>query len=352
MSRHVARFLIVLGITLASLTLDAPITAATQPGHNGRIAFMRWNGSGFPDLWTANPDLSHQVQVTSGYGAGFPAWSPDGTRIAFSSGRCDPDPEDGVEIQDIFTIRADGSDLRKITPSVGDTEKPTWSPDGRWLAFSTDAGNYPAGQGIYVIPSDGSAPMRMVTPKPEGTFWSELARFSPDGRKLLFTAYRGANEVRNVRQEKLAGFEFALFVVGIDGSGLRQLTPWGLYAGDGDWSPDGSRIVFQSSPPHLGHIQHVMIVDADGQHLRSLTQDHGLTGLSSSDQSPWYEESFNPVWSPDGTRIMFVHASYTPEVGFNAGLQTMNPDGSDRRWVSDGHGEEHQPDWGTAPLAR
>jgi len=350
MSRHATRLVLATAVTAAALTVNATVATATHPGLNGRIAFMRFDESGSSNLWTANPDLTGQVQLTSGYAAGFPAWSPDGARIAFSSGRSDPDPDDGVEIQDIFTIRADGTDLRQITSSVGDSEKPSWSPDGRWLAFSTDAGDYPAGQGIYVIPSDGSGPMRMVTPKPAGTFWSELARFSPDGTKILFTAYRGANPVQNVRQDKLAGFQVALFVVGTNGSGLRQITPWGLYAEDADWSPDGSQLVFESAPPHLGHIRNVMIVDADGQHVRNLTLDHGITGLSASDGSVRYEESFNPVWSPDGTRIMFVHQRFTSATGFDAGLQTMAPDGSDRRWASADHAAEHQPDWGTAPL--
>ena len=72
--------------------------------------------------------------------------------------------------------------------------------------------------------------------------------------------------------------------------------------------------------------------------------------FSNSDISLRFEESFNAVWAPDGTKILFVHAGYTPESGFALGLQTMNPDGSGREWVSDQHTGEHQPDWGTAPL--
>jgi Tol biopolymer transport system component len=93
-----------------------------------------------------------------------------------------------------------------------------------------------------------------------------------------------------------------------------------------------------------------MVMDADGRHLQDLTHDHGATGFSRSDQSPWYEESFNAVWSPDGKKILFVHVSYRLETGFAFGLQSMNADGSGRAWVSDEHGFEHQPDWGTAPL--
>jgi Tol biopolymer transport system component len=336
-------------VAVVAIATVATPAAATFPGSNGRITFMREDADGIPQVWTANPDLTHQVQVTAARGGFSPAWSPDGRRIAFQR-NTDPDPSDGQEIQDIFTMRADGTDVRQITPSIGDSEKPAWSPDGRWLVFSADAGNYPDGQGIYLIPSDGSGPMRMLTPKPDGTFFAELPRLSPDGSQVVFTAYRGANFVQNPRQEKLAGFESALFVVRIDATGIHQLTPWGTNALDPDWSPDGTRIVFAGQPPHLGNVGDVLVVDADGRHLQELTHDHGATGFSRSDQSPWYEESFNAVWSPDGTKILFVHASYRPETGFALGLQSMNADGSGRAWVSDGHGFEHQPDWGSAPL--
>jgi Tol biopolymer transport system component len=336
-------------VALVAIASVASPAAATYAGVNGRITFMRDDGDGNMQVWTANPDLSRQVQVTA-TGGGFPAWSPDGTRIAFQR-NTDPDPTDDLEIQDIFTMRADGTDVRQVTPSIGDSEKAAWSPNGRWLVFSSDAGN-PDGQGIYLIPSDGSGPMRMLTPKPDGTFFAELPRFSPDGSQVVFTAYRGANFVLNPRQEKLAGFDSALFVVRIDGTDVRQLTPWGIGAGDADWSPDGRRIVFAGQPPHLGNVGDVMVMDADGRHLQDLTNDHGATGFSRSDQSPWYEESFNAVWSPDGTKILFVHASYRPETAFALGLQSMNPDGSGRAWISGGQGFEHQPDWGTAPLIR
>jgi Tol biopolymer transport system component len=348
MPRHALRSGAALVATLIALTAPAAPAAATYPGVNGRISFMRDDADGVSQVWTANPNLTHQVQVTSA-GAGFATWSPDGSRIAFQR-NTDPDPTDDQEIQDVFTMRADGSDVRQVTPSIGDSEKPAWSPDGRWLAFSTDAGNYPDGQGIYLIRSDGSGSMRMLAHHPAGTFFAELPEFSPDGSSVVFTAYRGANLVANPRQEKLAGFQFAVFVVGIDGSGVRQLTPWGIYAGAADWSPDGRRIAFESRPPHPANLGDVMVIDADGSHLRNLTQDHGGTGSGQVEDSLWYEESFNPAWSPDGTRIVFTHASFTAEDGFRLGLQAMDPDGTSRHWVGDGTGFEHDPDWGTAAL--
>jgi Tol biopolymer transport system component len=334
-------------LALAAFSLAAGPVSATPPGTNGRIAFMRFDQDGDFQVWAANPDLSQQVQLTSGPSdAWFPSWSPDGTRIAFSSHRTDPDPDDAVEVMDVFTMRADGTDVRQVTDSVGFSSTPAWSPDGRWLVISADRADYPRSQGIYIVPSDGSAPPRRLTTLPDGSGWQELARFSPDGSRIVFSEYRSGHETR---RGQWVGEQAALFTVRPDGTELTQVTPWGIHATDADWSPDGRRLVFGAQPTHLGNIGDVGIVDADGTHLRDLTGDHGLTGIGNPN-AVWYEESFNPAWSPDGKTIIFVHARYTAADGFAMGLQVMNPDGSGRHWVATPPAEEHQPDWGTAPL--
>ena len=129
-----------------------------------------------------------------------------------------------------------------------------------------------------------------------------------------------------------------------DGSGARRITPWEISAADADWSPDGRRLVFAARLASNQYIQSIAVVDVDGKHLRALTNGDGLTGDGDAVR---YQESFNSVWSPDGTKILFVRASYTVTDGFTQGLMTMRPDGSHLAWVSDVHGEEHQPEWGT-----
>ena len=346
MPRHARRTVAALVSTLILAAATTTSVVAQWPGDNGRIAFMRFDADGIFQVWVANPDMTHQVQLTHGTDDGwFPTWSPDGTRIAFSSYRTDPDLDDGIEIHDVFTMRPDGTDVRQITDSRGYNGKPSWSPDGRWLLFDSDRGDYPRSQGIYIVPSDGSGPPRRVTSLPAGSVWQELARFSPDGSRIVFDEVRGGHETRNGR---FVGEQAALFTVRADGSGLRQVTPWGLHAGDPDWSPDGQRLVFAGQPTHVGNIGDIYVVDADGKHLTDVTKDHGLTGFG-RESSFWYEESFNPAWSPDGSKLIFVHASFTAEDGFVMGLQTMNPDGSDRAFISANPAEEHQPDWGALP---
>lgn len=65
---------------------------ATHPGTNGRIAFLRWDADGVAQMWPANPDLIATRWLTHGaVNSGWPAWSPDGSRITFDSDRFDPD---------------------------------------------------------------------------------------------------------------------------------------------------------------------------------------------------------------------------------------------------------------------
>ena len=350
MLRHAHRMLAAASFALLVAASAVAPAAATFPGTNGRITFMRFDEGGRFQVWAANPDMTGQVQLTHGpdWDGWFPSWSPDGSRIAFSSSHEDPDPFGGEEIHDVYTMKADGSDIRLITDSRGYSGKPSWSPDGRWLVFDADRDDYPASQGIYAIRSDGSGGLRRITSLPSPSAWQELARFSPDGSRLLFDEVRGGTELRNRFEGRLVGEAAALFTVRFDGSNLRQITPWGIHGGDGDWSPDGKQIVFSGQPSHQGNIGDVLVVNADGTHLKDLTDDVGFTGPA-KDATVRYGESFNAAWSPDGRTIVFVHASYTAANGFHMGLQTMRPDGSGRAWLSEG--EEHQPDWGPAPAA-
>ena len=347
MSRHARRTLTAMLLTLALAALATGTVAANFPGRNGQITFQRFDADGHFQIWAANSDLSHQRQITTGpSSSGFPAWSPASSRIAFQSDRTDPNLGDDIEIQDIFTMRPDGTDVRKITDSLGDSEKPAWSPDGRWLLFAADRADYPRSMGIYIVRSDGSSPPRRLTTLPAGSVWQELARFSPDGQSIEYTEYRN---VPGNQPDDPPIEQSALFIVRADGSHARRITPWALHAADADWSPDGRRLVFAPGPAANDYIQSVMVVDADGEHLRALTHGDGISGDGNDVR---YQESFNAVWSPDGTRILFVRASYTVADGFTMGLMTMRPDGSRQAFVSEVHGEEHQPEWGTLPLLR
>ena len=113
------RLLLIALIAAGPVALGPGTALATQPGVNGLLTYMRFDDDNLRSSMSPIP-MTHEVQLTSGVNdAWFPAWSPDSKRIAFSSGRTDPDPNDGIEIHDVFTMLADGSDVRQITDSPG-----------------------------------------------------------------------------------------------------------------------------------------------------------------------------------------------------------------------------------------
>jgi TolB protein len=122
-----------------------------------RIAYASWIPGGFNrDIFLMNADGSSQVNLTQSPGVeGFPAWSPDGTVIAFDS-------DSGTDSQ-IYLIRPDGSGIQQLTNSPEFNQHPAWSPDGRKVAFvSTRDGN----DEVYVMNADGSGQIN-ITNDPE-----------------------------------------------------------------------------------------------------------------------------------------------------------------------------------------
>jgi Tol biopolymer transport system component len=158
--------------------------------------------------------------------------------------------------------------------------------------------------------------------------------WSPDGTELAFTADNdNGKRFKPVRGQ-------ALFVIGVDGKGLRRLTPWNLEAGgELDWSPDGSEILFRTITvasddlgPSYGDIY---TIHPDGTGLRRLT--HLVTGVELGS------------YSPDGKEIVFttnVDATPGPASGF-PDVFTMDADGAHMKHVTRTKNWEGMPDWGT-----
>ena len=195
------------------------------------------------------------------------AWSPDGTKIAFWTTR-DLNAE-------IYVMNADGSGATNVSNHALDDRYPVWSPDGSKIAFVR--GNQladPSSIEIYVMDADGS---NQVNVSNNPGFDLEPV-FSPDGTKLLFRerADGGSN----------------VMLVDVSGANLTRLTDTpGASNFLASWSPNGSRIVFVSSRDDLvnGDLQ-VYVMDANGGNQTRLTSVSNNT---------------RPAWSPDGTRIAF-----------------------------------------------
>lgn len=339
-----------LGLAVAA-TLCATTAVATPPGVNGRIAYMSRDAGDHWQVWTANPDLSHRHQITTGdHDNAWAVWSPDGSRLAFDSARLAP--EANGERTEIFTMDPDGTAVQQVTGLGGFAYEPAWSPDGSLIAFSSDGGDYPAAQGIYLVRPDGTGLRRILTlpldvPK---AVWLDAPRISPDGRHVAYTFIRGGKDTKH----RWVGEVDSLWVADIDGGNAHMIVPWGTHVGDADWSPDGSRLVFETTQQHLGNAASVMMVNADGSGLHAVTRDVGIVGIGTfrGNGSPTafqVQTSYDPVWSPDGTTIMFTHGSFDASGGGD-GVQVIHPDGTGQAYVSEVGLSAHQIDWGTAPL--
>jgi Tol biopolymer transport system component len=213
-----------------------------------------------PDIYVMDADGSDQIRLTQRpSGNRSPAWSPDGSRIAFVSYR------DGND--DIYVMDADGSNQTRLTRDPSGGWSPAWSPDGSRIAFeSYRDGN----DDIYVMDADGSNQTRL-TRDPSGD-WSPA--WSPDGSRIAFVSYRDGND--------------DIYVMDADGSNQTRLTQNSAWDWSPAWSPDGSRIAFLSDRDGNNDIY---VMDAGGSNQTRLTRDP--SGVSSL------------AWSPDGSRIAF-----------------------------------------------
>jgi Tol biopolymer transport system component len=308
------------GALVAAATLTATLAGSSQatlPGQDGRIAYMVKDRAGHWQVWVANSDLSGAKKLTHGrYDSGWPVWSPNGKRLAFDSNRTDHTPNNARHVNDVFVMKPDGSSVKKLTDSKGVSGDTAWSPNGSLVAFDADRGNRNGFSAIYVMSANGHK-IRRIT-KPARPLSDYEPRFSPDGTHLVFARARGTAD----------NAPAALFTVRLNGSRLHRLTAFTLHVGASDWSPNGKQIVFEAYPS--GPYGDIYVVDATGGTPVNLT--HDTTGQA------------DPVWSPDGEKILFLDNGFVNGVG-RTGLATMNPDGTQRKYLSSRNIEAHQPDW-------
>jgi TolB protein len=310
------RSAIFLAVIAAALAPPGP-AEATFPGKNGKIAFDRFDPAQRRfEITTMNADgtgvTSLELEGTQ------PAWSADGSKIAFSAGS-------SGQGQGISIANSDGTGLIKLTEGAADDRHPTWSPDGKWIAFARyeEETDYQ----LYIIGTDGKDLRRV---RPSGLEWALDPDWSPDGSKIAFFG-----------PGKHPGYIVDypdIYTVRPDGAGLAKVTDDPGDDEDSAWSPDGSRIAFVSLRDSSYEARwHIYSVAADGT---------GVTRLSFGDAN-----EIEPAWSPDGTKIAFtVYGDVFPRpFGYN--IYTMNPDGSARTALTTSGGDE-DPDWQPIPAPR
>jgi Tol biopolymer transport system component len=346
-TRRTNRSRLRLGAVLAAFgllcTLGLPSVSATTPGHNGRIAFKgyldadRSTGA----IFTVRPDGTHRRQIT------FPAadtvddqpdWSPDGTLVAFR--RCAPET-----VCAVYTVRRDGTHLHRLTapchataPDIetkcADESEVAFLPDGRHVVLTRATGRvyeFPNGEGFIehsdiVIRRLTGGPDRVVLRSRPFAGDNVQMVASPDGTRIAFL------RDNSPATEPAGGI--ALFVMRVDGSHRRRITPWSLRAGDHpDWSPNGRWILFRS--PDNGDFldSQLYVIHPDGHDLRQITHLSAETELLSSS------------FSPDGTAITYAQRGRDglPDI-FTQQLRS-----GEARQVTSTALWESAPDWGPQP---
>lgn len=300
--------------------IHAPAQAKVA-GRNGQIVFVRAAGIG-PVTFRVNSRGHHRRRLFPG-SSDNPRWSPDGRSVAI-----EVDPFAAVIVNvETGSHRA----LPQPDPSIGTGCFWAWSPDRTRLACAGAGITDPKLNGIYTIRSADGGGLERVTSNRGG---ADLpSDFSPDGRSIVFT--------RSDRQGNVLG----LFVVRVNGTGLRQLTPPGMIVteAEGSWSPNGRQIVFAARPGPDNRLA-VWVINANGSGLRRIPIEPRCGGAFSNVNSIG---CFSPRWSPDGTMIVFAQSSKGATV---TNVYTVEASGGPVFQVTHS-GRDDNPDWGAEDAA-
>jgi Tol biopolymer transport system component len=281
------------------------------------------------EIWLMDGDGAHQtrlIEARDGAMAWNAAWSPDGTRLAYTRLILGARPPVGIPDEaDIWIAGADGGDAHALVEGPGWQWIPHWSPDGEWIVYTDEpeggpwAEPGPAGLGgggilgtgfgfgspnpvrtyadIWRVRADGTGSPERITNEPGD---DRAATFSPDGTLLAFDSTRAGGT--------------DIFVMDGDGSNARQLTFSHGFTWGATWSPDGSAIAFNT---WRSDNQDIYRMDTDGGNEKRLTTEPG--------------EELEPSWSPDGTRIAFRRISDAPD---GDGIWSIAADGTDEQLLS------------------
>jgi Tol biopolymer transport system component len=282
---------------LAALAM-AGAALSTTSGRNGRIMYQQ-EVNGRSQLFTVRPDGTGRRQLTHGRTESVNgAWSPDGKSIVFEQSAAD-DSRAGVMV-----MNADGSNVRNLTPT-GYQGDPSFTPDGRQIVFTrTGVDKYDA---VWLMNTDGSNQRELLVTRNavrgDKCGCDVDAIVSPDGKTITYIRVIGD-----------FGTKQALMSVGIDGTGLKRLTPPSFeVAIKHDWSPDGKLIVFTApGDPAPGKSANLWVMRPDGSHRRAVTHYTGGTA-----------NAFAGSFSPDGKWIVFRREDAK---GYH--LSRIRPDGT------------------------
>jgi TolB protein len=225
------------------VTVNQSLASNPAWSSDGRaIAYTSYR-RGYPDIYVSyiyQGKMEQPARGTDRVHNFLPAFSPDGSRLAFMTNR------DGN--LEIYAVNRDGSGLRRITNHPGNDTTPTWSPAGNQVAFTSDRTGSPQ---IYIVDADGVGQPRRVTSET----WADRATWSPSFSEIAYAGRTGPG--------------FDIKIIDIASGQIRVVTD-GVGSNESPaWAPNGRHLAFASTRAGRTHI---FTVARDGQDLQQLTR--------------------------------------------------------------------------------
>ena len=289
------------------------------------------------EIYVMDVDGNNQRRLTNNPNLDtHPSWSPDGKRIAFMSDRDGHvDILGGLLNYEIYVMDADAGNPRNLTNDPNDDRLPSWSPDGERIVFVSDRdGNRDGNREnheIYVMDADGNNQQRLT----DNDFYDSSPSWSPDGERIAFVSRRDGHFIGDF------GLSSEIYVMDADGKNTRRLTNNRKTDWAPSWSPDGKWIAFASDRKGDDVNFEIYVMDADGGNQQKLTNNR--------------VDDTSPSWSPDGKRIIFTSqrdGHVHPILGWpTSEIYVMDADGKNTRRLTNNPHYDSNPEWVNSPFS-
>jgi Tol biopolymer transport system component len=290
-------------IAVVIVCVSVSFSGSTQRSSQGKILFLSETDK---EIWIMNTDGAEKKILFKGAAVKYPSFSPDGSKVLFSSGT--------NKNSDIWMVDTGGRKMKRMAKGM----HPSFSPDGEKILFTSSMDK---DSEVWIMNTDGSKKRRLTEGK-----WP---KFSPDGSKILFLR----------RSEDKRPLSFSLYIMNQDGTEIKRLTEKGEYPKPPDWdydgpffSLDGKRVAFDLNEVFvnfgegfmtMGEVPKIKIMEID-------------SGISWEKKIGWLDSGFSPDsygFSPDGSKVLFELWIPNKDVwgGIVHWMGIMNADGTSQK---------------------